>query len=361
MFQLVQKSGLLLVFLIMSLFRAMAEAPASSTEKVMIAGENPLGFDPGEVILDHISDSHEWHFFDYKGSDGDVIHASVCLPVILYTPGAGLDIFSFKNLHHSPYKAFTLEGENNIIRTDGRSFYDFSITKNVMQELIAVLLILLVLLSVGRNYKRYGTTNAPRGLQSAIEVIVIFIRDQVAKPLLGAKSAKYLPYLLTIFFFIWINNMLGLFPGSANVTGNIAVTMTLAAFTFILILLGSKKAYWSHIFAPQGVPTFVKFILIPIEFLSLFIKPIALMIRLFANMIGGHFMVLSLLMIIFIFTALFGISAGLGASVFSVAFAIFIYFLELLVAALQAYVFTILSAVFISEAVADGHGPAEQH
>jgi F-type H+-transporting ATPase subunit a len=334
---------------------AMAASADTSTNKNKTAN---YGFSPGDVIIAHISDSHEWHFFDYTFSDGTVLHASVCLPVILFTPGAGLSIFSFKQLHHGPYDGYTLNGEQ-IIRTDGRNFYDFSITKNVLQEIIAVLIMLLVFISAARSYRKHEDVKAPRGMTSAVEVIVNFIRDEVAKPMLGRKYDRYLPFLLTVFFFIWINNVLGLVPGAANVTGNIAVTMTLALFTFILILVGSRRTYWAHMFNPPGVPLGVKFILVPIEFISnMVVKPGALMIRLFANMLAGHLIVLSFLCMIFIFTS-FALAAGLGTTVFSIAFSIFIYFLELLVAALQAYIFTMLSALFIGDAIISHHHEEE--
>jgi F-type H+-transporting ATPase subunit a len=189
---------------------------------------------------------------------------------------------------------------------------------------------------------------------------VIFIRDEVARPMLGKRADKYLPYLLTLFFFIWINNLLGLIPGSANVTGNIAITATLALFTFILMMVGSKSAYWKHMIAPPGVPVGVLPILIPIEFISnIIVKPFALMIRLFANMLAGHLIILSFMAIIFIFSAM-NLFAGAGATIFSVAFSIFIYMLELLVAALQAYIFTILTALFIGETGVE-HSHAEEH
>lgn len=319
-------------------------------------------FNPGKVIIEHISDSHDWHFFSFKKTDGSHFEAAIPLPVILYSPSKGLSMFSFARFEHghAVYDGYKVE-EGNIVATDGSKVYDFSLTKNVIQMMIAVALMLLIFLSVARNFKKYGS-KAPRGIHSVVEVIVIFIRDQIAKPLLGEKANKYLPYLLTLFFFIWINNLLGLIPGSANVTGNIAVTMTLALFTFILMMVGSKRHYWSHMAAPTGVPYAVWPILVPIEFISnLIVKPFALMIRLFANMLAGHLIVLSFLMLIFIFSAM-SIFAGMGASIFSVAFAIFIYLLELLVCALQAYIFTILTALFISETIATGgHDHKESH
>ena len=177
------------------------------------------GFNPGKVIIDHISDSHEWHFFSFEKTDGSEIHGSLPLPVILYSPSKGLSMFSYGRFHHghSEYNGYKVE-EDVIMATDGSPVYDFSLTKNVMQMLIGVSLMLLIFLSVARNFKKYGT-KAPRGIHSVVEVVVMFIRDQIAKPLLGEKSGKYLPYLLTLFFFIWINNLIGLVPGAAKRRG----------------------------------------------------------------------------------------------------------------------------------------------
>lgn len=340
---------------------AATEISDSSHAAAAESANEEGGFNAGEMIMEHIMDSHEWHFFTLTRKDGTEWHASICLPVIIYTPGLGLNVFSFHKLHHPQvYKGFALDEENHIVRTDGKTFYDFSITKNVMQLFIAFTLMLILFISVARNYSKYGV-KAPKGIQSAIEVIVLFVRDEIAKPMLGEHYKKYLPYLLTLFFFIWINNVMGLIPGSANVTGNIAVTMTLAVLTFILMMFSSRKSYWLHMVSPPGVPLGVKFILVPIEFISnLIVKPFALMIRLFANMLAGHLLVLSFIALIFIFAAL-SVIAGIGASIFSVAFATFIYLLELLVTALQAYIFTVLSALFIGETLAVGSDHGSEH
>lgn len=309
-------------------------------------------FKPGSMIMNHIGDSHEWHFFSLKNADGSHKHVSLLLPVILYNTQHGFDIFSFSRLAHGDtYKYYQLNNEHKIVSTDGSGFYDISVTKNVVQILISVTILILLFFSAAKKYSTSGHT-APKGLQNLLEVVIIFVRDEIARPMLGRKANKYLPYLLTIFFFIWVNNMLGLFPGSANVTGNIAVTCTLAVFTFIITLFSSKRHYWRHILAPPGVPIPVMIILVPVEILGMFTKPFALLIRLFANMTAGHLIVLSFLSLIFIFSEM-NVWAGVGISVFSVAFSIFIYFLELLVAALQAYIFTILSALFISEAAVE--------
>jgi F-type H+-transporting ATPase subunit a len=211
----------------------------------------------------------------------------------------------------------------------------------------------------GRYKKGVGVTSAPQGSQSLLEPIITFVRDEVAKPNLGHKYDRYLPFLLTVFFFILVNNIFGLIPGSANVTGNIAFTVVLGLISFVVILFSSNKHYWGHIFNPPGAPLGVKFILVPVEFLSVFIKPFALIIRLFANMVAGHIIIICLISLIFIFGELNPI-AGWGASPLSLAFTVFIYLIEVLVAFLQAFIFTMLSAVFIGQALeGDHHESAE--
>jgi F-type H+-transporting ATPase subunit a len=220
--------------------------------------------------------------------------------------------------------------------------------------LVCIALLGWLFISSARKYTA-NPLAAPSGKQNLLEVFILFVRDEVAKPILGSSTNKYLPYLLTVFFFIWLNNLLGLIPGlAANVTGNIAVTLTLALFSFIIIMFSTKKYYWQHILNPPGVPGFVKAILVPVEFLGIFIKPAALMIRLFANISAGHMIILSIVCLIFIFGEMTPI-AGYGFSVVSVAFAIFMMCLELLVAILQAYIFTFLSTLFISQAVEEPH------
>ena len=214
--------------------------------------------------------------------------------------------------------------------------------------------------SIAKAYKT-RPNQAPKGLQSLIEPLIIFVRDDVAKSAIGPKYQKYMPYLLTAFFFIWINNMLGLIPlipGGANLTGNIAITMSLAVMTLIITVFSANKNYWVHIFAMPGVPTWVLFLLTPIEILGLFLRPFVLMIRLFANMAAGHIIALSFISLIFIFGEM-SAGAGMGVGVVSLAFMVFMTFLELLVAFLQAYVFTLLSAIYIGAAVEEHHHDAE--
>ena len=300
---------------------------------------------PGEMIMNHIKDSHEWHFATYGST-----HITLPLPVILYS-NKSLHIFSSSRFHNEShnYQGFILD-EGVILQENGAAVYDFSITKNVASMFISIVIMLVIFVSVARRYKK-NTNKAPKGLQSLIEPIIVFIKDEVAIPMLGNKYHIFLPYLLTAFFFIWINNMMGLLPGSANVTGNISVTITLALMTALIVNLKGNKHYWRHIFAPPGVPIALVPLLALIEFLGIFIKPFALMIRLFANITAGHVIILSIIGLIFIFSQT-SVYIGLGVSVLSVAFAIFLYLLELLVAVLQAYIFTILSALFIGDAIA---------
>ena len=232
----------------------------------------------------------------------------------------------------------------------GRHIQDFSITKNVASMFLSVILLFLVFASVRKGYSK-NEGKAPSGIQSFFEPIIIFIRDEVAKPNIGDRYEKYLPYLLTIFFFIWFNNLLGLLPAAANVTGNIAVTGVLAIFTFIITQFSGNKNYWKHIFNTPGVPWWLKIplpIMPVVELIGVLTKPFSLTVRLFANIIAGHIIILSLFSLIFIFQSIW-------VGPLSVAFAVFMYFLELFVALLQAFIFTILSAMYFGTAVEDHH------
>jgi F-type H+-transporting ATPase subunit a len=245
--------------------------------------------------------------------------------------------------------------KGKIIALDGSKVYDLSITKNVLSMLISLALLWFLLTGIAKKYKKNGINKAPTGWQNAIEPVIGFIEDNVAKPYLGAKSVKYMPLLLTFFFFIWINNLMGLLPGGANLTGNIAVTLVLTLIFFVVMLFNSNKYFWGHIFNPPGIPLGIKFILVPIEILSnLLIKPAALAIRLFANIFAGHTIILSLVCMIFIFGAM-NKAVGYGFSIVTVGFSVFMFFLELLVAAIQAFIFTNLVAVFIGQAVEEHH------
>jgi len=220
--------------------------------------------------------------------------------------------------------------------------------------IIALAVLVLLMTSVAKHYKRgQGTNKAPKGFQNAIEPVIMFVRDEVAKPNLGHKYHKFMPFLLTVFFFILINNLFGLIPSAANVTGNIAFTAVLGVISFFVINFSGNKHYWGHIFNPP-VPAGVKVIMIPVEILSIFTKAFALIIRLFANMLAGHIIIICLISLIFIFGSISKV-AGVGFSPVSVAFASFIYVIEVLVAFIQAFIFTNLTAVFIGQAVEEGH------
>lgn len=318
-------------------------------------------FNPGNMIVDHVIDAHEWHVMDIGHT-----HVSIPLPIILFCEGK-LDVFmSSKFEHgHAEYKGFKLmtDGENKgkIVQVaTGNLPLDLSITKNVFSMFFSMILISFIFISIGRSYtKRKG--KAPKGLQSLLEPLILFIRDDVAKASIGEKKyEKYLPYLLTLFFFIFLNNLLGLvpfFPGGANLTGNIAITGVMAVFTFVITTFSGNKNYWVHIVNTPGVPWWLKIPvpLMPIvELMGVFTKPFVLMVRLFANITAGHIIVLGFMSLIFIFGNI-NTGIGYGVSVVSVSFAVFMGLLELLVAFIQAYVFTLLSALYFGMATEEHH------
>ncbi len=309
-------------------------------------------FDPAKEVVSHIKDSHDWHLWG---------ESSIHLPVILYTP-SGLELFSSGEFHHGhvdyvgQYYTYRIVDEKIKVISNGQidevlsgSVIDFSITKNVFAMFVAVLLLLMIFIPVANTYKKRKGM-APKGLQSFTEPLILFVRDEIAKPNIGHKYMTFMPYLLTIFFFIWINNMLGLipiFPGGANVTGNIAVTVVLGVMTFLITNISANKYYWKHILMPS-VPLWLYPILIPVEIIGIFSKPFALIVRLFANITAGHIIVLSLVSLIFIFQTV-------AIAPVSVAFVLFMDVLELLVAFLQAFIFTMMTALFIGQAVEEHH------
>jgi F-type H+-transporting ATPase subunit a len=256
--------------------------------------------------------------------------------------------------HDAGVDGYKLE-EGKIIPVEpGVTVYDISLTRNVVQMLLALIVFVWIMIAVAKKYKKgHGVIRGPSGMQNALEIVIEFIIEQVAKPNLGNRFARYMPYLLTVFFFILINTFFGLIPGSANVTGNIAFTMVLAVIAFVVIMFSTNKHYWAHIFNPD-VPVFVKPILVLVEILGIFTKPFALMIRLFANMLAGHIIIICLISLIFIFGAL-NKGIGWGFAPVSLAFSVFIYFIELLVAFIQAFIFTNLTAVFIGQAMEGSH------
>ncbi len=319
-------------------------------------------FNAGKLIMDHIVDSHEWHIAG---------HIALPLPIILYSTNTGLSIFLSNKLEDEQvYNGFKLE-KNKIFAVNkagvideaaSAKLWDISITKNVASLFFSIGLILWIFLTTAKAYT-INAGKAPKGMQSLLEPLIIFVRDDIAKSAIGEKKhKKYLPFLLTVFFFIWINNMLGLIPiipGGANVTGNIAIGLTLAVIVFIITILSSNKNYWRHIIAMPGVPIGVLVLLTPIEIFGMFLKPFVLMVRLFANMLAGHIIALSFFSLIFIFAEL-NAGVGWGVSIFSIVFTVFMGMLELLVAFLQAYVFTLLAAMYFGTA-GEEHSHEEHH
>ncbi len=323
-------------------------------------------YNAGEAIIGHIVDSYYWHIMDVGEKP-----IAIPLPVILVDEGK-LFVFSSAKFHHGheSYKGFEIAhdgpNKNKIIKvnrdahTEQQLPLDLSITKNVTAIFLSLIFICIIFISVAKSYKkRLGKT--PKGLQSFIEPLIIFIRDDIAKSSIGEKKhEKFMPFLLTVFFFILINNLLGLipfFPGGANVTGNVSVTLVLALFTFVITTINANKNYWVHIVNTPGVPWWLKFPvpLMPIvEIIGIFTKPFVLMVRLFANITAGHIIILGFMSLIFIFGNM-SVGLGYGISVVSVAFAIFMGLLELLVAFIQAYVFTLLSALYFGMATEEHH------
>ena len=240
---------------------------------------------------------------------------------------------------------------------------DLSMTRHLVFALLAMAFLAVVFVQLAKRYGQgIGRTSAPRGLtQNLLETLIIFVRDDIAIPNLGSdKYQRYLPFLLTAFFFILTCNLLGLVPFGGTATSNLNVTVVLAAFTFVLTQLNGSRDHWKHVFWPPNMPVAVKLLLIPTEIMGLFTKPIALAIRLFANMTAGHLVILSLIGLIFTFGQLFGSIAGFGVAPISLGLTLFVYFLELLIAFIQAYIFTILSALFIGMAIAE-HSHSEAH
>ena len=317
-------------------------------------------FNASEFIIDHVVDSHEWHIL--TKSNGEAV--AIYLPVIVYSRDKGLSLFSSRKLSHGKeYNGYMLMEEGDlkgkIVKVDEQGIpdeknlpLDLSITKSVVGMLAAVIIGLFLFISLGRSYKKTGVSH-PQGIQSFLEPVILFVRDDIAMPIIGHdKYERYMPYLLSVFFFILINNLMGLIPFpppfGANVTGNIAVTFVLAIFTMVITNINANKNYWKHIFATPGVPLWLLPVMIPVELIGIVSKPFALMIRLFANITAGHIIVLSLVALIFIFESVW-------IAPVSAAFVIFMDCLELLVAFLQAYVFTLLSSLFISMAKPEEH------
>ena len=329
-------------------------------------------FNITNMIMHHIGDSHNFHILDWDGHP-----VSLPLPIILWTDN-GLVSFMSSEFHHDEKGTVVVEKKgqrftlfhgkiyyaNEAANSQGEfvtldaaqhpenmSVLDFSITKNVFSMFLSMIVLILLFLVAARSYKK-SNNNVPSGIAKFTEPIIMFIQDEVAIPNIGKnKYKKYMPLLLTIFFFIWLNNIFGLipfFPFSSNLSGNIGFTFTLAFITFIITTVVAKKNYWKHIFWMPGLPVPMKIFLAPIEFIGMFVKPIALMIRLFANITAGHVIVLSLISLIFILKTVW-------ISPASIIFTIFISVIEILVVAIQAYIFTMLSALYFGQALEEEH------
>jgi F-type H+-transporting ATPase subunit a len=316
------------------------------------------GFNVGDMIMHHIKDEHGW----------ELAHGlTIPLPVILYSDDRGLEVFSSSRLaHDAVYNGYKQEhGKIHRVNEageveEGVKLYDISITKNTASLLLSAVIMLLLFTTVSRGYAK-NKGKAPKGIQSLLEPIILFVRDDIAKPSIGHHYGRYLPYLLTLFFFILINNLLGLLPGAANLTGNIAVTLSLAVLTFLIVTFSGNKNYWMHIISPPGVPWFVLPIMIPVEIVGVFMKPISLTVRLFANITAGHIIILSLLGLIFMANSLAGATTSVAISPVVMFFTLFLNCIELIVAFLQAFIFTLLTAMYIGSAVEEHHHHGEAH
>jgi len=346
------KKIILIFFLLLGSFSTQASGePQSPDEPVDAFG----------LIMDHISDAHQWHVVDYTNSRGHEVHINVPLPVILWHNNS-LWFFSSGHFYHEQEpqqlgndyvilheEQFYITGDEGELEMDAEgnirnaSPLDFSITKNVASMILSMALLLLMFLSAGKAYARHGIAPA-RGFRAVLEPLILFVRDDIARSQIAKdKADKFVPFLLTMFFFIWINNLIGIipfFPGGSNLSGNISFTATLAVFFFLVINVFAVKDYWNHIFLAPGMPFPIKILLVPLEFIGIFTKPFALMIRLFANITAGHIIILSLISIIFIIKSIY-------IAPVSILLSLVMFLLELLVAVLQAYIFTLLTALFI--------------
>tara|TARA_B100001093_G_scaffold520521_1_gene617569 strand:+ start:5867 stop:6931 length:1065 start_codon:yes stop_codon:yes gene_type:complete len=322
-----------------------------------------------EYILHHIKDAHDFHLFSYNDSHGERKHVGFGLPIIVKTSD-GFRVFSSSEFHHDDSghvivekegvflvkyheKIYELDKGETAINFDedhhpnnAHAVLDLSITKSVFGMLLVFTLLIFWFRRLATQYKK---SSIPTGFSRILEPLVIYVRDEIAKPNIGEKQyKKFIGFLMTVFFFIWASNLLGLMPFGFNITGQIAVTFSLALFTYIITHFSANKDYWKHIFWMPGVPIPMKIILAPIEFLGTLTKPFALMVRLFANISAGHIVVMSIIAIGITLRSTMGV---FGASALSFALSLFITIIELLVAFLQAYIFTMLSALFIGMAV----------
>lgn len=335
------------LFLVLFFLTFSGAFAAPQQEHETTASEEHGAFDPN-IIIHHVLDDHVWHLWDHGGT--------IYLPVIVYSKEGGLDVFSSRNFydeHHNKvaYNGYELDAHEHIT-LNGNPVLDLSITKNVAMLLINATLLVLVFVSVAKGYQK-NRGKAPRGIQSFLEPIIVFVRDEVVKPNIGHHYEKYMPYMLTLFFFILFGNLLGLLPGAGNLTGNIAVTFTLAVITFIITNVKGNKDYWMHILWTPGVPLWMRVVILPVEIIGIFTKPFSLTVRLFVAITAGHIVLLSLISLAFIFQS---VTVGVVSSLM----VLFISLIELLVAGIQAYVFTLFSSLYIGMATAE-HAHDDHH
>jgi len=359
--------GLISLFVFCSAF-ASGVAPKSDGDSEgheAVTSESEIN----EYILHHIKDAHDFHLFSYNDSEGHRKHIGFPLPIIVYS-SKGLRTFMSSEFHHD-------DSGHHVVESDGISLVkyhekiyelnegahgvefdeahhpknahavlDLSITKSVFGFLLVSI---LMLIAFGRLAKQYKKQAVPTGFGRVLEPLILYVRDEIARPNIGEKHyRRFTGFLMTVFFFIWTSNLLGLTPLGFNITGQLAVTFTLALFTYLITQFSGTKDYWKHIFWMPGVPVPMKIILAPIELLGTLTKPFSLMIRLFANISAGHIVVMSLISIAIIMKSTLGTA---GATLLSLALSFFLTLIELLVAFLQAYIFTMLSALFIGMAV----------
>ena len=344
-------------------------APKSHEVTAPISEADKIKTENKDFIDHHLLDAHSFDIMVAKNADGTEKHIGFPLPVIFYDASNGLHTMMSSTIHHGTekedahgkkYQSFESKGQKyalyheKIVKADAsgaltfdehghatnEKVLDLSITKSVLMILITALLMIIIFGSIARGYKN---SLVPTGAAKLFEPLILFIRDDIAKPNIGANYKKYLGYLLTIFFFILFLNIFGLMPFGINVTGNIAITFALALLTFVITQFTANKNYWQHIFWMPGLPWPMKIVMMPIEIIGLFIKPFSLLIRLFANMSAGHIIVMSLIALIYYFQ---NVIAGIAFPFLTFV----IYLLEVLVAFLQAYIFTMLSAVYFGMA-----------
>ena len=352
------KYKFLLVFIICTLF-GISNATAQEMMEGSVDKSNEKELNIKELILEHLADTYEWHIATINETS-----VTLPLPIILRSKADGWTVFLSSKLQNSDsqYKQFYIatEGkytgkivEQNVAGEEVRPL-DISLTKNAASLLLSSFILIAIIMSISRVYKKDETMDAEKGFTGAMEFIIVNITDEVIKPSIGRKYKRYAPFVLSLFFFILFNNLLGLvpiFPGGANVTGNISVTLVLAVFTFLIVNFTGSKAYYKDLFWPD-VPIWLKMpfpLMQIIELVGTITKPFALMIRLFANITAGHSIVLGLTSVVFVTVSL-GTAINTGMTAISVLFNIFIFFLEILVAFIQAYIFTVLTSVFIGMA-----------